>query len=451
MLIDNWLKVVMDSLYDGILIADMQHNVQYVNPSYTRITGVSYKEIVGKKLVSVRPGAMLPEVIDSGKKMLRQLRTEHGIDYVVNMSPIVNNNVIVGGVSVVTEINDAYKLSQELSKYSSQFKRLENRVREIQKAKYTFDDIVCVDPVSVKIKNIAMKVGNKEVNILLTGESGTGKELYAHAIHNESMRSEEPFVAINCASLEATLLESELFGYDEGAFTGAKKGGKTGIFEVAHGGTVFLDEISEIDYGLQSKLLRVLQEGMIRRVGGVFEVPVDVRIIAATNTSLDKLTDEGKFRGDLYYRIAIFPIVIPALRERKRDIPALIEEFLRYMQRKIGHKITVSGDALEVFMGYDWPGNIRELRNVVEFSSHMTENFIIRAEHLPPLLLKKRIEKEVDFIVKPLSVVTKEAEINQIQLLLKQYGRSVQGKKKVAKELSISLATLYNKLKEYKI
>jgi|GEM_PF-2495348 transcriptional regulator with PAS, ATPase and Fis domain len=252
--IDNWLKVVMDSLYDGILIADSLHIVRYVNPSYSRITGVSYEAIVGEKLVELRPGARLPEVIDSGKELLRILRKEGNTDYVVNMTPIIRENKIVGGISVVTEINDAYKLSKELSKFSSQLKKLENHVRQMQKARYTFDDIICVDSLSLKTKATAMKVAKKEINVLLYGESGTGKELYAHAIHNESNRAGEPFIAVNCASLEGHLLESELFGYEDASFTGAKKGGKIGIFEVANGGTVFLDEISDMDYALQAKL-----------------------------------------------------------------------------------------------------------------------------------------------------------------------------------------------------
>ncbi len=450
MKIDNWLKVVMDSLYDGILIADKDHVVRYVNPSYSRITGVSYDAIVGRKLVEVRPGARLPEVIDSGKKLLRILRTENETDYVVNMTPIISEESIVGGISVVTEINDVYKLSRELSKFSSKIKKLENHVRQMQRAKYTFDDIICVAPFSLKARETARKVAKKELNVLLFGESGTGKELYAHAINNESNRAGEPFIAVNCASLEGHLLESELFGYEEGAFTGAKKGGKLGIFEVANGGTVFLDEISEMDYGLQAKLLRVLQEGTIRRVGGVYEIAVDVRVITATNVSLEKRIEEGRFRGDLYYRIATFPLYIPALRERKEDIPSLTEEFLKLIQRKIGKKPKFSAPALEALMSYDWPGNIRELRNVVEFSAHMTGDDLIDVEHLPQLRKAATGRRHPCAPMRPLQAAKKEAEIKEITLLLNKYGNTVKGKKAAAKELGISLSTLYNKLKESK-
>lgn len=448
MKIEGWLKFILDSLFDGILIADKNSTVLYVNPSYTRITGVPYEKIVGKFLRDVRPGARLPDVIRTGETLLRVPRKEGNREYVVNMSPIIVDGQIVGGISVVTEITDIYKLTEELKQSNLTLKKLRSHVKQIQKAKYTFDDIVSGDTVSENIKNTARRIAKTDCSVLIRGESGTGKELYAHAIHNESARKNEPFIALNCATLMPELLESELFGYEEGAFTGAKKGGKVGLFEVANGGTVFLDEISEMDYNLQAKLLRVLQENTLRRVGGISEIPIDVRVIAATNKSLEKLIEEKKFREDLYYRINVVPIIIPPLRRRKGDIKPLVEFFLEKIRRKLKRRIDISEEALETLYNYNWPGNVRELENALEFAANMTDNFVIDSKHLPIVIQAASGNKVSN--IKPIKEITKENEIIEIKKALLRYGNTVEGKKKAAKALGISLATLYNKLKQAK-
>lgn len=448
MKIEGWLKFILDSLYDGILIADKNSTVLYVNPSYTRITGVPYEKIVGKFLRDVRPGARLPDVIRTGETLLRVPRKEGNREYVVNMSPITVDGQIVGGISVVTEITDIYKLTEELKQSNLTLKKLKSHVKQIQKAKYTFDDIVSGDTVSENIKNTARRIAKTDCSVLIRGESGTGKELYAHAIHNESARKNEPFIALNCATLVPELLESELFGYEEGAFTGAKKGGKVGLFEVANGGTVFLDEISEMDYNLQAKLLRVLEENTLRRVGGISEIPIDVRVIAATNKSLEKLIEEKRFREDLYYRINVVPIIIPPLRRRKGDIKPLVEFFLEKIRRKLKRRIDISGEALETLYNYNWPGNVRELENALEFAANMTDNFVIDSKHLPRVIQAASGNKVSN--IKPMKEITRENEIIEIKKALLRYGNTVEGKKKAAKALGISLATLYNKLKQAK-
>lgn len=446
MQINEWVRIIFDSLYDGVLIVDEKCVVRYINAAYTRITKVGYDEIVGRPLEAVRPGSKLPEVLRTGKKQLGVRRKVGNAEYIVNIVPIIEDNVIVGGISLLNEINDVYKLAEELEKSNRIIKNLKDRVKQMGRAKYTFDDIICRDNNSIETIRLAKKIAEKDMNVLITGESGTGKELYAQSIHNASNRRHQPFVAINCATLDNNLLESELFGYEEGSFTGAKKGGKTGLFEEANGGTIFLDEISEMDYRLQAKLLRTLQENVVRPVGGVSETPIDVRVIAATNKELETMIEENKFRKDLYYRIAVFTINLCPLRERREDILPLIQKYLSDICEKAKKKIGMTEKVTNLLYNYDWPGNVRELKNTIEFAAMMTDDDMIIFENLPKRIHEEGIKKDlVD--IKPLEEVIKETEVNEIKKALLKYGDSVEGKKKVAEALGISLASLYNKLK----
>jgi transcriptional regulator with PAS, ATPase and Fis domain len=443
--ITNWVKIILDSLYDGVLIINKDAVVQYVNPSYTRITTVKYEQIVGRKLRDVRPGARLPKVLETGEKILRAIRLEDGIEYIVNMSPIFENGEITGGISLVKGINDVKKLSEDINKYQKQIKSLRNRMKAIQRAKYSLENIVAYDSKSKELLKTVKKIAKNDTTVLINGESGTGKELYAHAIHNESNRIDGPFVAVNCAAIQSNLLESELFGYEEGAFTGSIKGGKIGLFEAANGGTIFLDEISEMDYKLQSKLLRTLQENSVRRIGSIKEIPIDVRVVAATNRKLEDLVEKGKFREDLYYRISIFPINILPLRERKADIIPLVKYFIEFYENKLRRRIDLSEEARDALFNYNWPGNIRELKNCIEFSANMLDdNYSIRFKDLPRKIQSCNQSK----CIRSLEEVMKEKEYDYIKNSLEIYGETVEGKKKAAKALDISLASLYNKLKD---
>ncbi|NLL22573.1 MAG: sigma 54-interacting transcriptional regulator, partial [Tissierellia bacterium] len=252
------------------------------------------------------------------------------------------------------------------------------------------------------------------------------------------------FVAINCANFQETMLESELFGYVEGAFTGAKAGGKIGLFEAAQGGTLFLDEISEMDVSLQSKLLRVLQEKRFRPVGGIEEIDVDVRIICASNANLQEYIEAGKFRQDLYYRLSALPVRIPPLRERPEDIAPLCESILSDISQSIKRPITIDSEAIEVLKGHRWPGNVRELRNVLEFCAYISETGKITIANLPDYLIKTTSSLKGTTLAERVRAFEK----NEIESLLKTLGNSLEAKKRAAEELGISLATLYVKLKE---
>jgi PAS domain S-box-containing protein len=444
LVIDTWIRSVFDSLYDGILIIDRDETVKYVNASYTRITGVRYEDIVERKLREVRHGARLPNVLQSRKPIIGALREENGVDYVVNMSPILSKGEVVGAISIASSIDDALDLSQTLSRYQSKIAKLEGRMKAIQRARYTIDDMVAQDPRSKEVRKLLLRIAKKDTTILLNGESGTGKEMAAQAIHNASGRADGPFIAVNCASFGVNLLESELFGYEEGSFTGAKKDGKLGLFEAADGGTIFLDEIAEIGAEVQAKLLRTLQEKTVRRIGGIREISVDVRVIAATNKDLETMVSSGSFREDLFYRLSVFPVVLPPLRDRRADIIPLVESFLIQHKNDLKSDIGLSDDAKKMLIAYRWPGNIRELRNSIEFAVNMMENDTITSRNLPV-----RIQASMDSDAKAerLSDMVRKFEKEEIAKLVNLHGHTLEGKKKVAEILGISLASLYSKIK----
>lgn len=436
-------KLIFDSLYDGILIVDKEGVVRYINPAYTRITKVEEKNIIGRYLSEVRPGSRLTDVVKDEKMELGAHRKMGDVEYLVNMVPIYEDGKVIGGISLLNELIDIYKLTEKLNLSKIIIQNLKEHVKTLGNGKYSFDDIITVDEKSIEVKEFAKRIALADSNVLITGESGTGKELYASAIHNFSARKDFPFIPVNCASFEKNLIESELFGYEEGSFTGAKKNGKTGLFQLAQGGTLFLDEIGELEYGLQGKLLRVLQEKSIRKIGGSKEISIDVRLICATNKNLEQMIKENTFRRDLYYRIAIMPMSIPPLREKKNDIKAIAEKFLSDLSMKYRKEVRLNGNALKVLKEYDWPGNIRELKNIIEFTFSMAEGNEIKAEHLP-INMKNNINENENIL--PLSEIVREAEQNYLKKVIEIYGDSVEGKKKAAKALNISLATLYNKL-----
>ena len=438
-------KLVFDAMREGITIIDTQGHIVFGNRAYreflSKEAGGDIGPIEGYALRDLRPGARLPDVLASGKPVLHITRKEIEDFYFVNMYPIYAQGELVGGVSVVTFLEDAYQARDELEAMETRSRQVLRSINRANGAWYTFGDIVAVTPASAQVKELAQRIAATDATVLLESESGTGKELYAQAIHNASPRQEGVFVAINCSNFNANTLESELFGYAEGAFTGAKKGGKVGLFEAANGGTLFLDEVSEMDIRFQAKLLRVLQEHRVRPVGAVKELDVDVRVIAACNADLNAYVAEGKFRQDLYYRLNTFPIHIPPLRERPGDIPALAEALLAQFSRKLRRPLRMTSEALEVLLGHSWPGNVRELRNVLEFAAYLSPDGAVLPESLPgdllctqkgpPLTLAQRV---------------KEFERREALKAVERHGSTTQGKRAAAAELGISLASLYNKL-----
>lgn len=447
MVIDDWVQLILESLYDGVLIVDPFGVVEFVNNSYTRITGVKREEIVGRPLTSVRPGSQLHQVLETGRRMLGVHRKVDSVEYIVNMVPIIEDGQIAGAISLLNEVGDVVKLAETLEKTSNMLGDLETKVRTLRGARYTFDDIIHKDPGSSQNIQLASKIAGKDLNVLLIGESGTGKELYAQSIHNASSRRNKPFIPVNCATLDTGLLESELFGYKDGAFTGAKRGGKKGIFQEANEGTVFLDEVTEMDVRTQAKLLRTLQERTIRPVGGSSEQSINVRVIAATNREIEPLISQKVFREDLFYRLSAFSISLHPLRERRDDIPLLVSRFVDSLNQGEERHKNVMEDAMRVLCSYEWPGNVRELRNAVEYAYAMSDDDSIGKTHLPRNLQHIAVPADQTNI-RTLQQCIEETEAAEIRKALEKYGNSLESKKQVAELLGISLASLYSKIKK---
>ncbi|MBS1126864.1 MAG: sigma-54-dependent Fis family transcriptional regulator [Nitrospirae bacterium] len=444
------LEAVLESTADAISVADEQGNNIIVNPAYTRITGLPKEAVIGKHAtVDIAEGeSMHMKVLQTGKPV-KNVHMKVGPakkEVIVNVAPIFIEGKIRGSVGVIQDISEIMSLNEELAHAKKLIRQL--------KARYTWDDIIGRSPAIVFAKEQAKRAAETPATVLLRGESGTGKELFAHAIHNASNRKKGQFVRVNCAALAEELLESELFGYAEGAFTGALKGGKRGFFEEACRGTIFLDEIGDISLNLQKKLLRVLQEKEITKVGSTIPIPADVRVIAATNADLEQKVKNGLFREDLYYRLNVLPIQIPPLRNIKDDIPLLTEHIIYKLNQSYGREVLqISDEAMKVLLNYDWPGNVRELENVIgrAMINILPNGKTIDSAHLP-LLESEKISKaffNADHArMGTLEQVVSGAEEAAIIQTLRETGGNRQ---QAAKLLDIALRNLYYKIKKYNL
>lgn len=330
-----------------------------------------------------------------------------------------------------------------------EMKSIINTVNEMMGdySKIVFKDIIGKSPLLEQTKKIAKMASHSDSTVLIQGESGVGKELFARAIHNESKKKNAPFIALNCAAIPESLIESELFGYAEGSFTGAKKSGRIGKFELANQGTIFLDEIGDLPIHLQSKLLRVIQERRFRRLGSNKIVKVNVRIITATNRDLEKMVEEKQFREDLFYRLNVIPIIVPNLNDRRNDIEELTTHFIKKYSKKLNKNVyKIDDSVINCFKRFHWKGNVRELENTIEFAINMTEDEAIKKSDLPLKFQEKDI-KVIDSVVNPIETLEKNEMIKALQI----YGNNSEGYKKAYKALEISRATFYRKLKKYNI
>lgn len=373
---------------------------------------------------------------------IKQILPDNVVSWILNSTSIVkkyvNNKRFTGNI-----VNCPIIFENQISAFVITLKQDNTPGIRDNEPNY-LKSIITEDPIMKEIKNKIKKIANSPSSVLITGETGTGKEMVAKAIHFSSNRRNNPFVPINCANIPDTLFESELFGYEEGAFTGAKRGGKMGMFEIANGGTVFLDEIGELPLHLQSKLLRVLQESTIHRLGSITPIPINVRIISATNKNLEQMIYMNKFREDLYYRLNVIPLNLPPLSQRREDIKLLSNYFLeKYNNRLNKNIVSISNETLAFLENYHWKGNIRELENAIEYAVNMEETSNITMKNLPFYVRNKNLNV--------LNKVTVNEEENIILSILNKHGWSVEGKKLAAEELGISLRTLYRRLKEIEV
>jgi len=442
--LEAMLMAIIDSTHDAISVADEEGRIVLVNKAYTRLTGLSARDVIGKPAtIDIAEGESMHIKVAKEKRPMRNIHMKVGPgrkEVIVNVDPIFVNGVFKGSVGVIHDTSEIMELHRELED-------LKRTVRRMS-ARYTFDDIVAVSDAMKAAVEQAKRVADTNATVLLRGESGTGKELFAHAIHNASRRRKGPFVSVNCAALPETLLESELFGYEEGAFTGAKRGGKRGLLEEADGGTLFLDEIGKMGTSVQSKFLRFLQDREFVRVGGSEPTYVDVRVIAATNKNIEELVEHGEFLPDLYYRLNVVPIYIPPLRERPEDIPELVRRIIRKLNQEYGRVVEdITEEALRILANHDWPGNVRELENAVGRSiiAMDVDERIIQAHHV---VIPKQHQTEKPHLeqTKPLKDMLAEYEKRVILETLKKNNWH---REKTARDLGISLRTLYYKLKEY--
>ncbi len=431
------VDAIVNSTHDGVVAIDRAGNIRLVNDHAKTILGVE-EDMKGRNITEFIPQSDMLRVLKAGKIERGDIATVGGRQIVINRSPVIVKGKIVGAVSNFKEITDIQKVELQLRK------KLHQNGLE---AKYRLIDIIGETQEIIEAKELARKFAETESTVLITGESGTGKELFAQGIHSASHRSLGPFVAVNCAVLPENLLESEIFGYEKGTFTGALKDGKPGLFELAHGGTLFLDEIGEIPLRIQALLLRVLQERTIRRVGGERIIPVDVRIITATNRNLEEEVERKQFRSDLYYRLNVLALELPPLRERLADIHKLVETFLYEFNEKRKNKIiNVEKELIGLFQKYDWPGNIRELRNTIERLIVLEESTSLRLEGAKFLSEKIRRRKFSEDATNKQSIKNKEKE-----LILTTLDKFENNKKLAAQSLGIDRSTLWRKIKEYNL
>ncbi|MGI6665853.1 MAG: sigma 54-interacting transcriptional regulator [Bacillota bacterium] len=457
--IQSFLTAIIGATQDAISVADANGNGLLINQAYTRLTGLTEKDVIGKPAtVDIAEGPSMHMQVLRTRQPVKNVPMRVGPmrrQVVVSVDPVFVGDELKGSVGVVRDVSEIIRLTEELD-------RMKKIVRQLE-AKYTFEEVVSVNPLVSQAVEQARRVASTTATVLLRGESGTGKELFAHAIHSASPRRNKPFVRVNCAALSESLLESELFGYVDGAFTGAKRGGRKGLFEEAEGGSLFLDEVGVTNLALQAKLLRVLQEKEIMRVGDSKPTPVNVRVIAATNVSLEQLVAEGRFREDLYYRLNVIPIFIPPLRQRTDDLPFLCERLLKKLNQEYGRSVeSVSPQVMEVFKTYRWPGNVRELENVIgrAMMNMKFQETVILPEHLPPMSMGgERLGRAAEgdmgpvgpaptLIAGSLREAVDSAERATILSALQKTGNN---KTKAARLLGISLRSLYNKLERYGI
>lgn len=351
-------EAVLNFVNDGVVATDEQGIITVINPAAEDIFNVKREEVIGYPIKEVIPNTEIMKVLENKNADIQKLQEVSGEYIMTNRIPIIVDDLMKGVVATFQDVSIIQGAEQKIR---------QNLYAKGLVTRYSFKDILTKNQKMKRLIEIAKSFAKTDATVLIEGESGTGKEMFAQSIHALSLRKEEPFVAINCAALPAQLLESELFGYVEGAFTGAKKDGKIGLFELAHNGTIFLDEIGEMDKSLQARLLRVLEEKQVMRLGSDKVIPVDIRVIAATNAELKNQIKQGKFRMDLYYRLNVLKLQTISLRERKEDIEYLANYFIRMINKNYGRQVEkFTSEAMELLTKYPWPGNVRELKNIVE-------------------------------------------------------------------------------------
>ncbi|GAW91108.1 sigma-54 interaction domain-containing protein [Calderihabitans maritimus] len=445
--LENLVFLAAESLPIGILVVDEVGKIIYLNKAFQNLAGIP-NEAVKKNINDVMEETLMSQVLKTGEIVTKIIFTANGQEAVLEERPLFHNGKLVGGISLLIsqEVRSIQMLKHKLSLLEQEIEHYQERLAVRNIPDKHFQPFISNNPKMQEVVKLAERVAASDVNILITGETGTGKDLLSTAIHHKSKRANRPFIKINCAAIPANLLESELFGYEGGAFTSARSTGKPGKFELAHKGTIFLDEIGDMPLEMQAKILRVIQEREFERVGGTKPIKVDVRIIAATNRDLKDMVDKKLFREDLYFRLNVVELHLPPLRERREDIPYLIRTILA----KLCHRYEIPAPeidpaAFQMLMNYDWPGNVRELENVLERAINLAPSRYIGPEHLPPALRDGMPVGEMD----PKGLLGMMVDNFEKQKIIDALKATGGNKVRAAKMLGISRTGLYKKLRKY--
>ena len=449
-------SLIFDSLSrTGIaIITDSEDRIVALSDHYVRILNRKKKDIIGQPVSRIIPNTYMPVIRTTGQQDCRLFTLANGETAIAHYVPLIKGNNVFGVLaygsmdinymSTISTLDLVHRLNDKLN----QFK---NELQKLRGAKYSINNIIGSSAAIMEAKELAKKVAQTKSTVLITGETGTGKELFAHAIHQASPRRHQPLIALNCAAIPKDLIESELFGYDEGAFSGARKGGKLGKFEMAHQGTLYLDEIDQLPLPLQSKLLRAIQEKEIERIGGTRTIYTDIRLVCTSNRNLRELVEKGEFREDLYYRVHVVSLQVPPLRERLDDIAELVNHFIAKINNGLGLNIQgVHKDVLKSFARYHWPGNVRELEHLLERAAN-----IALSGHLNVYHFERFVPRLLDGI--PKKPVKKFARLNDLRIELEKDAiinvlQMTKGNKKRAAEiLQIDRSVLYKKMSRYEI
>lgn len=452
----NELMEILNCIKVGVYIADSESNTILVNDESEKTGGMKREQLLNKsmpeliKMGYVEESSILKAIDSRREESIVQSLGEGGHLYITGV-PVVKKGKVELVVCTERDITETMNLKELLAETEKMAVKFETELVHLKKQKKEKQGQIIAESAEMKaVVDKALRVANRDTTVMITGESGTGKELLANLIYENSHRKEKPFIRVNCAAIPENLMESELFGYEKGAFTGADRSGKMGIFELANNGTLFLDEIGELPIQMQSKLLRALQEKEIMRIGGKSVIPIDVRIIAATNVDLEEAILQGKFREDLYYRLNILPVVIPPLRERKADIEELANYFIEQFNREYGMNKAMTEDGLEELKTYHWPGNIRQLRNIIErimvsFDGRFISRFQV-ARQLYNRVVDELPEPE-KLIGKSLTELMEDYEKKILMELMGKFGTAT----KVAELLQVNKSTISRKLKKHGI
>lgn len=442
---------------DGILIADHEANVLLINPAYEEISGLKEEETVGTNLRT-----LLERNVFNESATLKVLETEEAVSLIhrymtgrtalTTASPIYNdNNELIGVICNTRNIEDLINMKKELEKVNMIKDRYSAELNLLRKEQFSTKGLIYKSKTMKETLTLASTAAKFDSTILIHGESGTGKEVLATFIYQNSLRKDKPFIRVNCAAIPKDLFESELFGYMPGAFTGASNNGKAGMFELANGGTILLDELGELTMPVQSKLLRVIQEQEVYRIGGTEPIKLDVRIIASTNRNLPEEIQKGNFREDLYFRLNVVPIKIPPLRERKEDITEMINYFMKNLNSKYNKNVVMDNELIDALVKYSWPGNVRELQNIVEYMFIMNDRDVIGFEQLPDKILNEHVlmddsnhgkesKGKLEYLIGVYEKMILESALNKHPSL-----------RKAAKTLGINASTLSRKVNKYGI